>query len=255
MPANPLSLPEREEIRAGIARGETLARIAGDLGRHRCTVSAEVTRNGGRNAYRAIGADAQAACRRRRPKDPKLVADADLAWHVTKRLMAKDSPMTISIELARGVHGVSAELSHECIYQAVYAAGRRGLARGLHTNLHRRRPRRRARRGPGEPTTKASPLGAFNPIIERPAVALTRSEVGHLEGDLICGAANGSAIITVFDRMSRKVWLAGFEGRHDADATKAGLDAILALIPCVGAEFVSLIPVGIRPHGKVLDRA
>jgi len=35
-----------------------------------------------------------------------------LAAHVTERLEAKDSPMTISIELAHGTHGLVASLSH-----------------------------------------------------------------------------------------------------------------------------------------------
>jgi IS30 family transposase len=54
--------------------------------------------------------------------------------------------------------------------------------------------------------------------------------VGHLEGDLICGAFNASAIVTVFDRTTRMVWLAGFDGRHDADATLDALTQILGRI-------------------------
>ena len=42
MPAVPLRLFEREEIRAGLERGESVTTIAIGLNRHRCTVSAEV---------------------------------------------------------------------------------------------------------------------------------------------------------------------------------------------------------------------
>jgi len=230
MPAEPLTLPEREEIRAGLAAELSLTGIAGRLGRHRCTISAEVNRNGGRNAYRATAAEKRAARERARPKVAKLVADPALGWHVTQRLLARDSPMTISIELARGAHAIVADLSHEAIYQAIYAHGRRGLPARVSGLLHRRHRCRKRRLPPGEPSSRRSPLGLFNPISSRPAVAAGRSEVGHLEGDLICGAFNASAIVTVFDRATRMVWLAGFTGRHDADATLDALTQILGRI-------------------------
>ncbi len=229
MPAEPLSLSEREEIRAGIAGGECLTCIAARLGRHRCTVSAEVSRNGGRGPYRATAAEKRASRERARPKIPKLVADPELGWHVTQRLLARDSPMTISIELARGTHGIVADLSHEAIYQAI-AHGRRGLPARVSGLLHRRHRCRKRRLPPGEPSSRRSPLGLFNPISTRPAIAAERSQVGHLEGDLICGAFNASAIVTVFDRVTRMVWLAGFAGRHDADATLNALTTILERI-------------------------
>jgi IS30 family transposase len=230
MPAEPLSLPEREEIRAGVAAGESLTEIAARVGRHRCTISAEVNRNGGRDAYRATAADKRAATKLARPKIAKLVANPELKWHVTERLLARDSPMTISIELARGTHGLTAKLSHEAIYQAIYAHGSRGLPAKVSGLLHRRRRCRKHRLPPGEAPSRRSPLGLFNSISSRPAIAAERSQVGHLEGDLICGSANQSAIVTVFDRATRMVWLAGFGGRHDADATRDALTQILGRI-------------------------
>jgi IS30 family transposase len=215
MPAVPLSLPEREEIRAGIERGESITVIAQGLGRHRCTISAEVARNGGRNAYRATDAQARADVQRARPKIPILVARPALAAHVEARLRAKDSPMTIAVELARGVYpGVEGTLCHETIYTSIYHHGRRGLAKGLHVGLHRRRRCRKRRIAKAEQPPAKSPLGAFNPIASRPVEAEGRSQVGHLEGDLIIGAGNRSAIATVFDRASRHMWLADLPDNH-----------------------------------------
>jgi len=232
MPAEPLTAPEREEIRVGICKGDKDATIARRLGRHRSTIGREITRNGGRHAYTAASAQDRADTQRARVTTPKLVDDPALAEHVTTRLEAKDSPMTISIELARGVHGITAAISHECIYQAVYSHGERGLRRGLHTGLHRRHRCRKRRRRPGEPlAAKASPLGEFNLITTRPAIAAARTEVGHLEGDLICGSFNRSAIVTVFDRASRHLWLADFPDSHDADETLAAVGEILERIP------------------------
>ena len=232
MPAHPLTALEREEIRAGIERGETDRQVGDRLGRHRCTISAEINRNGGRRAYSATVAQVRAGAQQRRPKVARLVADPVLAAVVTGRLEAKDSPMTIARELAAGVHGVRAAISHECIYQAVYAHGRRGLRRGLHEGLHRRRRCRKRRALPGSgPPSKASPLGTFNPISARPDVAATRHEVGHLEGDLILGSYNRSAIATVFDRASRHVWLADLPEGHNAEATLAAMVEILERIP------------------------
>lgn len=232
MPAEPLTASEREEIRAGICRGESNIEIAARIGRHRLTIGREIGLNGGRADYTARAAQTRADHQRSRPKVAKLEADPDLAAHVTARLKAKDSPMTISIELARGTHGITAEISHECIYQGIYAQGTRGLDKGLHTGLHRKHRCRKRRRRPGEASpSKTSPLGEFNLIHNRPPIAAERTEVGHLEGDLICGAFNRSAIVTVFDRASRYLWLADFPGRHDADETLAAVGEILERIP------------------------
>ncbi len=231
MPAVALSLREREEIRAGIERMETDSVMGRRLGRHRCTINAEINRNEGRLRYSAVVAQARAEAERHRPKAPRFVADPVLAEHVTARLKAKDSPMTISKELARGVHGVTGAVSHECIYTAVYAHGRRGLPAGLHKGLHRQHRCRKHRRTTTDTPAPLGPLGVFNPITERPPVAQARTEVGHLEGDLIVGSFNRSALVTVFDRASRYLWLADLPEGHGAEAVLAALNEILDRIP------------------------
>ncbi len=228
MPAQPLTAHEREAIRVGIERRDPDRVIGETVGRHRCTINAEINRNGGRSDYCAIDAQRRAEQQLSRPKAPKLVTDRGLAAHVTKRLKAKDSPMTISVELARGVHGRVASISHECIYQAVYSTGR-GLAAGLHTGLHLQH-RRRKHRG-RTPMVATHSLGTFNLIGLRPEIAAQRVEVGHIEGDLIVGAFNRSAIATMFDRTSRYVWLTKLPHGKSADGVLDALIVALRRIP------------------------
>jgi len=230
MPAHPLTAHEREEIRAGIERQQTLTVVADLLGRHRSTISSEVRLNGGRDAYTATAAHARAAAQRCRPRLTVFESDLALTAHVEARLRMKDSPMTISIELARSTHGICAQVSHETIYQAVYAHGRRGLAAGLHAGLHRRR-RCRKHRVFGPPAPAKSPLGVFNLIGLRPAEADGREVVGHFEGDLIVGSFNRSAIVTIFDRASRFNLLADLPEGHTAQATLAALVELFERVP------------------------
>jgi len=193
-------------------------------------MTADMRRNGGRDAYTATSAHARAAAQRCRAKLTVFESDLALTAHVEDRLRMKDSPMTISIELARSTHGICAQVSHETIYQAVYAHGRRGLAAGLHAGLHRRR-RCRKHRVFGPPAPAKSPLGLFNLIGLRPPQADARTHVGHFEGDLICGSFNRSAIVTIFDRASRFNLLADLPEGHTADAVLAGLVELFDRIP------------------------
>ncbi|HXH57364.1 IS30 family transposase, partial [Iamia sp.] len=171
---------------------------------------------------------------RARPQATRLEANPVLAAHVEARLRAKDSPMTIAVELARGCYpGLGgATVSHETIYTAIHAQGRRGLPKGLHAGLHRRRRCRKHRPAPGQGTPKANgPLGEFNLIGTRPAEANGREVVGHLEGDLIIGAFNRSALVTVFDRASRYLWLADLPEGHGAEATLGALIEVVDRMP------------------------
>jgi IS30 family transposase len=230
MPANPLTLREREEIRYGIGRGHKLTEIADRLGRHRCTIGAEISRNGGRENYRAYRAHDRAKACRARPKARLLERHPELAAHVTCRLEAKDSPMTIAVELAQGVYpDIDQTVSHETIYRAIYDHRHHDLPRDIFRCLHRRR-RTRFHRG----TRRSSPQtwrAGLPKITQRPPAADARSEVGHLEGDLIIGARWASAIITVFDRKSRHLWMEPLRDGRSAPQTLKGLTVLVERIP------------------------
>ncbi|MBT8240817.1 MAG: IS30 family transposase, partial [Acidimicrobiia bacterium] len=233
MPACPLSLREREQIYYGLVRGLTITAIAAEVGRHRCTVSAEIARNGGRGCYRPFAANRRAVQCRKRPKMRLFERCPELAAHVASRLEAKDSPMTIAVELAQGVYpDIAATVSHETIYTEIYDHQRKALPREVFQCLHRQR-RRRRRRGFRQPWDD----GAYNwrrairSFRERPAEADARSEVGHFEGDLISGAKNQSAIITVFDRKSRHLWMAPLNNGRSGDIALDALTNLFERIP------------------------
>jgi transposase, IS30 family len=67
-----LSLADREELSRGLLAGNSLRRIAAQLGRAVSTISREVAWNGPRDAHRARRAERTAARRARRPKPAKL---------------------------------------------------------------------------------------------------------------------------------------------------------------------------------------
>jgi transposase, IS30 family len=231
MAANELTLLEREELRAGIERRESAERIGLALARHRTTITREIARNGGRKHYSAVKAQQRAERERSRPKQTEFERTSALCTHVAERLLAKDSPMTISKELEFGVFPeITTTVSHETIYAGVYGHGERGLPKGLAKNLHRRHRCRKHRLRKGEAKRK-SPLGIYKKITERPKEAEGRGEVGHHEGDLITGAYNRSAIATIVDRASRKLWLGGLPFTHGSKATLGALVELMTRIP------------------------
>ena len=91
-----LRFEEREEISRGIAVGRSIRQIAQGLGRAPSTVSREIRRNGGSQAYRANRADRSAWERALRPKPCRLALHRELRWRVAQKLALQWSPEQIS---------------------------------------------------------------------------------------------------------------------------------------------------------------
>jgi len=141
-----LTLAEREEISRGIASGRSLRWIAARLGRSPSTISRELTRNGGRESYRAHAADRVAWDRALRPKRCKLALNRRLARIVAKKLRLRWSPWQIAGWLKRAYqHDETCRVSHETIYKTLFIQARGALKKELLKHLRRTRRMRRSR--------------------------------------------------------------------------------------------------------------
>lgn len=215
-----LTLREREEISRGLAADLSLRAIAHDLARAPSTISREVRRNGGREAYRAAGSDTRAWDCAKRPKACKLSFNERLCQLIARKLRLKWSPQQIAGWLRRQhPDEESHRVSHETIYRSLYVQTRGVLKKELQDCLRSSRAMRRSRHA----TQKGLKLRKIKdavPISERPPEIEDRAVPGHWEGDLIVGA-NNSYIATLVERQSRFVMLAKVGNKDTASVIAA----------------------------------
>jgi IS30 family transposase len=222
-----LSAEEREEIMMGLARSESMTRIALRLGRAPSTVTREVANNGGVEHYGAWKGYCRAAASSKRPKVAKL-DHPPLAHQVTIWLKKLWSPEEISKRL-RLVYpdDPMMQVSAETIYQSLFVQGRGELRRELARCL---RSGRTARRSQGRVEKRGTIPGMVN-ISERPAEVEDRSVPGHWEGDLIIGAGGKSAVGTLVERRTRLVLLLHLPNGRGADSVEAAMRKAIMKLP------------------------
>lgn len=201
-----LTLAEREEISRGIAMAQSMRSIAAQLGRSPSTISRELGRNGGANAYRATVADTHAWDRAHRPKLCKLADNARLRQTVVHKLELEWSPEQIAGWLKRTYPDSEADrVSHETLYRSLFIQARGVLKKELQQTLRRPRSIRRAK----QHNLKKDGLGHITNMVsirQRPASVEDRAVPGHWEGDLISGP-NNTHIATLVERHTRYVLL------------------------------------------------
>jgi IS30 family transposase len=226
-----LSLAEREEISRGLVAGLSLRQIARGLGRSASTVSREVTRNGGRRAYRACRADRGALRRAHRPRTSKLASCPRLRKVVEAKLELRWSPEQISGWLVREFpDDVEMRVSHETIYQSLFVQSRGALRKELNRYLRTQRSTRRPAAFPKHVRNGQGRIRNLVHISERPAEADDRAVPGHWEGDLIYGQGIGT-VATLVERSSRFVMLVGLPTSHTADVVADALAAKIGELP------------------------
>lgn len=224
-----LRLHEREEISRGLGQGFSFRHIAQLILRSASTVSREVSRNGGREAYRAVQADLRALTQLLRPKPCLLSQHQILRDLVAEKLALEWSPAQISGWLSREYDtDLSMQISHETIYKSLFIQARGVLKRELISHLRSNRTMRRGKTW----TTAGQPRGQIIDAVsisERPAEVEDRAVPGHWEGDLISGSGN-THMATLVERASRFVMLVKVEGK-DTNSVVGALKRHIQSLP------------------------
>ena len=245
-----LSFSEREEIFAGVERGDSIRQIAKLLGRAPSTVLRELRPNmrhqlyrsrsrlkanpvGGRRTqpwnYRPSWAQERAKRLASRPKTAKLAENAVLRDLVQAKLVKKLSPEQISRQLRKKFpNDAEMQVSHETIYQSIYVQGRGALRRELAVCLRTGRALRRPHRKGQE---RRGRIPNMINISERPAEVEDRAVPGHWEGDLIIGKHGRSAIGTLVERKTRYLILLHLPNGQNAEEVEKAMVAATKRLP------------------------
>jgi IS30 family transposase len=240
-----LGFDEREEIFAGVERGDSIRLIARSLGRAPSTVQRELRRNIHHQQYRRRSrhgfrankpwkyrpslAQLRAEFMARRPKSAKLATNLELRELVQAKLKERLSPQQISVELSHEFpDNPEMWVSHETIYQSIYVQGRGALRRELAVHLRTGRGLRKPRRSANQ---RRGRIPDMVNISQRPAEVEDRAIPGHWEGDLLMGKNNKSAIGTLVERSSRYVMLLHLPNGHGPAQVERAIIATTQKLP------------------------
>jgi IS30 family transposase len=204
-----LTQDERYQIAILAKAGHDQSSIAQVMNRHISTIGREMKRNRGERGYRPKQAQEFSQARMRACENGPRVADD--TWAVVETKLAETwSPEQISGYLkANGEPTVS----HESIYQRIYADKRSG------GTLHRALRCQKARRKRYGVRERRGTIPNQVSIEQRPAIVDSRKRFGDWEGDLVIGAGQQQALVTLNERKSRY--------------------SLIAHVPCKTAQAVS----------------
>lgn len=209
-----LSRVERYQIYALKRVGQTQAQIANCLGRHKSTISRELSRNTGCLSYRPKQACEMAAKRARNSRNATVLAPwvMPLARHM---LGLQWSPVQIADKLP---------ISHEALYLRIYA----DKAQGGHLYKSLRcQKKNRKRYGSGH--HKRGQIIGRRPIEDRPAHVEHRKQIGHWEADTVIGVNHQQAIVTLVERKSGYAVIAKVKNKTAKLVSKAIIKQLLPL--------------------------
>ena len=206
-----LSQEERYQISALLKAGLTLAQISANLGRHKSTISREISRNSGLRGYRPRQACLMAQNRAVNSRNARQITYAD--WLCVEGYLRDQwSPEQITSEVS---------MSHETIYRRVYVD--KSMGGDLYKSLRCQRKRRK--RYAGGRDRRGQILGR-RPICERPRHIEERRQIGHWEGDTLIGKGHKHAIVSLVERKSGYAVLAKVENKTAALVSAAIIERL-----------------------------
>jgi IS30 family transposase len=170
-----LTATERGQIQALRSRGVKMNEIAQTLGRHRCSISRELRRNGRGTEYDAVHAQQQYQQRRKACRPARRLEHPPLWDYVFDKIPGGLTPEQIAGRLPLDYPDERRmRISHEALYQTLYADERLHC---LIEHLPQARPKRR-KRGQGK-TRRGPSIPNRTGIEHRPPEVQERSRYGE----------------------------------------------------------------------------
>src|SRR5947207_6464953 len=214
-----LTQEERYLITAQLICGQSPARIARLLERHRSTVTRELCRNATHHdgKYRAEKAHSYATARRRRCRRRARFSAADMA-QVARLLRRKWSAEQVSGVLKKCG---TLRISYETIDRRIRWDKKTGGDLWRHTRIMSKFGRKRYRSHDSRGV-----LPGKRPIGDRPAEVEARRRIGHWEGDTVMGSDLRHCVLTLVERKTGYAIIKKLAARNTNQVTRAATRAI-----------------------------
>jgi len=185
-------------------------KIGKEIGKSISSISAEINKNGGRKAYNAWQAEANAEERLRvRGKRRKLDISKGLKKYVIEMLKKDWSPEQVSGELKRLAKGKSV-LSHETIYQFIYS--KEGKLLRLWKHLRHRHKYLQAKRRSWNGRKKRGHIIKNRVSIHKRPMEIEKNQYGeiesfgHWEADLMVFSKSKYALAVFVERKTKQTY-------------------------------------------------
>ena len=218
-----LTQDERYQIAILMKAGHDKSDTARLMNRHPSTIGRELDRNHGKRGYRPKQAHEFSQARMRACENGPRIADDTWSFVGTK-LAETWSPEQISGYLKTNNRPT---VSHESIYLRIYADKRAGGT--LHRALRCQKARRKRYGGRERRGTIPNQVS----IEQRPAIVDSRQRFGDWEGDLVIGAGQQQALVTLNERLSRYSLIAHVPFKTAQAVSEAMISLLTPFAACV----------------------